>query len=196
LPINTVTTTSQSGAPEPTTTEPIYTVTTPDNSTWTPPPATGSTAPVTTYTQPPATRNPPKTGGTLLLNAGSFTVNSVVIIMSGGWQPGEQVTVTVYSDPIQLGVYTASAIGELSDIRFSIPRNFDPGTHTITAVGETSGTVSTTFQVTLVGVVTGGTVIQQPPAVAWLLIVCLIGAGLLLTPYTPRKPVAAKRGIG
>ena len=112
-----------------------------------------------------------------------------------GFLPGEQVTVTVHSDPIELGVKTADAQGRVL-VTFDVPSDFALGHHTVDFAGAVSGTVSTGFSVAVPaaggasGVETGGTV--QSHGSLLLLAGVLVVAGLAVQRL--RHPRAAKRG--
>jgi len=62
-----------------------------------------------------------------------------------GFLPGEEVTVTVHSDPMNLGSYKADARGNLN-VGF-LTDKLDVGRHTVNFVGVTSGTVMVGFDV-------------------------------------------------
>ena len=63
-----------------------------------------------------------------------------------GFLPGEQVDVTVHSDPINIGRRTADAQGRVP-VSFDVPKGFDLGRHTVEFVGVTSGTATVSFSV-------------------------------------------------
>ncbi|MDR1825417.1 MAG: Ig-like domain-containing protein [Bifidobacteriaceae bacterium] len=63
------------------------------------------------------------------------------------FEPGEKVTGVVHSTPIQLGTATADANGKVVFAAFTIPADFEYGTHTVTLTGETSGAATGTFRV-------------------------------------------------
>ena len=63
-----------------------------------------------------------------------------------GFLPGEQVSVTVHSDPIALGVFTADAHGNVP-VAFDVPADFVLGRHTVDFTGAISGKVSVGFSV-------------------------------------------------
>ena len=99
-----------------------------------------------------------------------------------GFLPGEQVTVTVHSDPISLGVFTADARGRVH-VTFDVPADFALGRHTVEFAGAISGTVTVGFSVaapasTVNGIQTGGT--AQDNGFLLLLAAVLIASGLLI----------------
>lgn len=70
------------------------------------------------------------------------------------------MTVTLYSDPIPLGVVAADGSGRVV-VSFVLPADFPVGPHTIEFVGQWSGTTKVGFQVvgaTTIRVSTGGSV--------------------------------------
>jgi hypothetical protein len=60
---------------------------------------------------------------------------------------GEKVTGVVHSEPLDLGTIEAAADGTAVFPVFSVPVDFEPGTHTVTLTGAQSGSVSATFEV-------------------------------------------------
>jgi uncharacterized repeat protein (TIGR02543 family) len=100
-----------------------------------------------------------------------------------GFLPGEQVTVSVHSEPLVLGVKTAGVDGSVP-VSFAVPLDFTAGKHTVVFVGESSGTVTVEFEVAAGPSVPGGGAVAATPgtgtgAVAGLVVAVLIGAGLL-----------------
>ena len=63
-----------------------------------------------------------------------------------GFLPGEQVTVTVYSEPLPLGTHQADDTGRVQ-VDFPIPADFETGSHKVQFVGAESGAVEATFAV-------------------------------------------------
>ena len=63
-----------------------------------------------------------------------------------GFLPGEDVVVTVHSDPINIARRTADADGRVP-VSFDVPKGFDLGRHTVEFVGVTSGTATVSFSV-------------------------------------------------
>ena len=64
-----------------------------------------------------------------------------------GFLPGEKVTVTVHSDPIDLGTLTADENGKVS-VSFEVLASLGVGAHSVEFAGAVSGTVSVAFDVT------------------------------------------------
>jgi len=79
-----------------------------------------------------------------------------VVIGGHNWVPGEQVTITVHSTPIQFPPVTVNPDGSLPSMQVALPADFEPGTHTLTAVGSQSGTVTLSFQVLATGQTSAG----------------------------------------
>ena len=63
-----------------------------------------------------------------------------------GFLPGEKVTVTLHSDPISLGVFTADDNGTVT-VPFTLPTDFNLGRHTVEFNGDISGVTSVGFDV-------------------------------------------------
>jgi len=97
-----------------------------------------------------------------------------------GFLPGEKVHVTVHSAPLDLGVFTADANGDVP-VSFTVPSDFELGTHTVEFAGVTSGTASATFQVVAAAPLadTGGSVLSSPGVMAPLAL-ALVVAGLIV----------------
>jgi len=92
----------------------------------------------------------------------SVPQGGVLKINSAGWAPGASVQMTVFSDPVDLGVALADSIGSMSH-SWNVPTDFPLGAHTVTLTGlDLAGsivTVSGTFDVTpLAGAIAGLTV--------------------------------------
>jgi hypothetical protein len=68
---------------------------------------------------------------------GSLTVNGQ------GFQPGEGITLQLFSTPVTLGTTTADPTGAFST-SVTIPASTPVGNHTIVATGNTSGTTAST----------------------------------------------------
>ena len=114
-----------------------------------------------------------------------------------GFLPGEQVDVTVHSDPINVGRRTADAEGRVP-VSFDVPKGFDLGRHTVEFVGVTSGTATVSFSVATptadssqIQGQTGGTATSQTNGSLFVLAGVLVVAGLLVQRLRPRT---AKRG--
>gem|GEM_PF-4840678 len=92
------------------------------------------------------------------IDLSSMTLSPGQSVVFGGrnWVPGEQVTITVHSDPIQFPPVTVNPDGTLPAMTVTLPATFEAGTHTLTAVGTQSGTVTMTFQVLAAGAVPAG----------------------------------------
>ena len=63
-----------------------------------------------------------------------------------GFLPGEDVVVTVHSDPINIGRVPANILGTVP-VSFQVPKDFAQGRHTVEFAGTTSGTVTVDFSV-------------------------------------------------
>ena len=103
-----------------------------------------------------------------------------------GFLPGEQVSVTVHSDPLSLGTYKADGLGRVS-VTFSMPKGFDLGAHTVDFVGVTSGTAVAGFTVVDMSAGTGGTASPSSGSVVLALVAVLcLSAGFAVS-MTVRK---------
>ncbi|MFL6206736.1 MAG: prenyltransferase/squalene oxidase repeat-containing protein [Acidimicrobiales bacterium] len=98
----------------------------------------GSVAPVTAgldaVTCPVATTVVPK----VTASVGSIVAGGTLTLHGVGFAPGETVDVTLHSAPVALGSFTADPDGEVT-APVTIPADVEPGVHTISMAGETSG---------------------------------------------------------
>jgi hypothetical protein len=77
------------------------------------------------------------------------------ITLSGnGFQPGETITIQLFSTPVTIGSTTADPSGAFTTT-VTIPANTTPGNHTIVATGLTSGTTAS-FAIVVTGASTAG----------------------------------------
>ncbi|MGO4103504.1 hypothetical protein AB4Y63_06080 [Leifsonia sp. YAF41] len=128
------------------------------------------------------------------------TVGGKASVSVSGFAPGENVSVTLHSDPIFLGTVKTDSVGS-GTLTFVVPV-VAPGLHHIVAVGETSGRVTTlpftvaatgttTPGTTTPGTGTGGTALAStgtnPAASLWLVaLLVLLGAGACAVAGTRR----------
>jgi hypothetical protein len=110
----------------------------PPTTTTEPEPASGA-APVT---DPAASEGPVASylDGTSALQV---VAGEVVEVQSSGWQPGSSVTVTMHSDPVQLGSVVTSAAGSFQS-GFVVPADAPVGAHALVLEG-TAATGGATF---------------------------------------------------
>lgn len=102
------------------------------------PTTTTTTAPSTTSTTTATSGTiPGQLPGFLTVVAGQSTM-----IQGGGFKPGETVTAAIHSTAIQVGAFTANAIGVASGT-IMVPVGTDVGYHEIYLTGESSGHVVT-----------------------------------------------------
>jgi adhesin/invasin len=81
------------------------------------------------------------------------------IVSGKNFNPGENVSLVIYSDPFEVGTAVADKDGKVT-FKFAVPETLEYGQHTATLTGEESGDASTTFEVIAKPVVpTGGTTI-------------------------------------
>ncbi|GAA1623864.1 invasin domain 3-containing protein [Leucobacter chromiireducens] len=71
------------------------------------------------------------------------------IAVGQGFQPGEAVTGTLRSAPVDLGILIADARGEVT-FDFTLPERIEQGRHTVTLSGERSGAAKASFAVVAV----------------------------------------------
>lgn len=77
----------------------------------------------------------------IVLGSGETAVvqpGDVIALSADGFEPGEQVNVTLESTPILVATPTATSAGSISAL-VTIPADFPPGQHTLRAVGQRSG---------------------------------------------------------
>ncbi len=87
-------------------------------------------------------------------------------VLFAGFAKNEPVAVTLYSEPIKLPNTTADADGIVT-IVFTVPVTLPPGTHLLTAVGQTSKVTGVaTFQVTAPVVASASTPSSAPSSTA------------------------------
>ncbi|MDP1793074.1 MAG: terpene cyclase/mutase family protein [Acidimicrobiales bacterium] len=65
-----------------------------------------------------------------------------VTVTGGGFEAGETVSITILSDPVDVGSVPASAAGEVNS-SFTVPASVPAGSHTIRLAGASSGVVVT-----------------------------------------------------
>ena len=113
------------------------------------------------------------TGAVSILSA---SVGNSQVLTGYGFMPGELVTISVHSDPIQVARLAADPTGQVQ-ATFVIPKGFGFGSHTAIFTGDRSGTATAPFTVTLAAS-TGGTVTTSP-ALAGMLMMAGLAAGAL-----------------
>ena len=122
--------------------------------------ATHSTTPPTTSdpgpssappsASPTISAAPSPSGGSVVVELSSATVRQggQDSATGRGFTPGEQVTATLHSTPVSLGVFTASPTGVVR-FAFTVPEDEEPGQHTLVISGANSGlTASASLTVT------------------------------------------------
>jgi hypothetical protein len=94
-------------------------------------------------------------------NAPSITTNVSVVVPGGslvvsgsGFQPGEAVTLQLFSTPVTLGTTSVDSTGAFST-SVTIPVSTPLGNHTIVATGGTSGSTASTSIVVVAATTTG-----------------------------------------
>ncbi|WP_437583236.1 DUF1349 domain-containing protein [Paramicrobacterium sp. CJ85] len=107
---------------------------------------------------------------------GTLKPGATQVVSATGFGPGEVVTGTMHSTPLDLGTQTADADGEVT-FRWTIPADTDAGVHTAVLSGETSGEVTAEFRVT--GKVLASTGADVAPWLWGSALLLLLGAGVL-----------------
>ena len=106
-----------------------------------------------------------------------------VVVEAGGFEPGQEIEVWMFSTPSQLGVLTAGTEGKISGT-FPLPNNVTAGDHRIVLEGRNSLGQDVTVGVGLyVGEPTGDGV---SPWVIWLPVTLAVSLGLII-PTTLRR---------
>jgi hypothetical protein len=103
-----------------------------------------------------------------------------------GFQPGEAVTVTLYSDPITLGTYLANSAGTVT-VTWTMPTTVAAGSHRLVFAGAASGSVEKAFTVTSTGTLSGTGASALVPMMTLLGLTALALAGLALTMASRRR---------
>jgi len=175
-----------------------------------PPSTTPSTpamapAPVQTTPQPSAgTEAQTPVTATIEMSSTTLSPGQNLVVTGHHWVPGEQVTITVHSDPIQFPPVTVNPDGSLPSMTVTVPPTLEAGTHTLTAVGTQSGTVTMTFQVLAAGDVPAGSVpgasgsgqgalastggqAAVAPGLGWLMGAALVATGLAVAVVRRRR---------
>jgi hypothetical protein len=83
------------------------------------------------------------------VSAPSIAQGGAVTFTGSGFDPGELITATVYSDPVALGTKAASAAGVLA-YDWTVPADFETGAHRVEFVGADGVAVTADFEVTAV----------------------------------------------
>jgi len=90
---------------------------------------------------------PAPSSATATLSATSVRAGDDLTVTGTGFIPGEAVSVTLYSTPVEIGSVTADAAGQMS-FTFTVPSDIEPGDHRVELVGQRSGArASATFVV-------------------------------------------------
>jgi adhesin/invasin len=110
------------------------------------------------------------------------------VVTGFNFNPGENVCLVIYSDPMKVGCADADAEGKVTFNAIDLSK-LAVGTHTATLTGEESGAVSSTFQVVPKPVVkTGGTSLPQAafPLGIMLLAAMMVLSGVVILPRARR----------
>lgn len=112
-------------------------------------PVTLTVVAAATSTSTTSTTSP--SGASAAIGVRSVPQGGTFDFQGGGFNPGETVDVTIFSDPVKVASVTANASGSVSG-RATVPTSVDPGTHRLELKGASSGKVaSVTFTVSAAG---------------------------------------------
>lgn len=104
-----------------------------------------------TFASAPPSTSAPTAPGTAIpqnISAPTIVAGGTQNVIFSGFEAGEQVNLTLFSDPITLSPVTADQTG-VATVAFIVPADFVAGTHRLEAIGAQSGTVGVaSFQVT------------------------------------------------
>jgi hypothetical protein len=105
-------------------------------------------------------------------------------VAASGFEPGEEVTGTMYSSPLDLGQQAADANGSVS-FTWTMPADVTPGQHTVILAGQRSGTVEQAITVGAGGVLatTGAGV---PGGLVGAGLFCLVAGAVVVLGLTRR----------
>jgi len=95
-----------------------------------------------------------------VVTTSSVMVGGTARAYATGFAPGEQVTVTMYSNPYVVGTFTADGNGRV-DVSWTVPIGTSLGAHLVEFAGLSSGTVSAPFTVTRMLASMGGSVADR-----------------------------------
>lgn len=91
--------------------------------------------PVTTVTSPTTVAPAEPTGPTVHASSGSIAAGGTLTLGGGGFAPTTPLTIELHSTPVRLGSTTSDADGNYSTT-VEVPRDTEPGTHSIVVSGE------------------------------------------------------------
>ncbi len=111
-------------------------------------------------------------------SAASVIAGGSVTISGVGFAPGETVDVTLNSTPVALGSFTADDAGAV-EAPVVIPAYIEPGMHTVTLVGQTSGVEASVEIEVVAPAPVPGAAAELPPTGSAAGELTLIGTGLL-----------------
>jgi hypothetical protein len=96
------------------------------------------------------------TAATLTSSTTTVCAGCSITLSGTGFQPGETITIQLFSTPVTLGSTTADPQGAFTTT-VTIPADTTPGNHTIVATGLTSG-ITASFAIVVTGASTTGAV--------------------------------------
>ncbi|AXH35000.1 hypothetical protein DVJ78_05860 [Humibacter sp. BT305] len=103
---------------------------------------------------------PPVIVPTVTLSSGEVRQGEQLVVTGSGFGPGEQVSATVFSDPVALDPQTADSQGGVT-FTWTVPADFATGAHTV-EVASAAGTASAPFTVTAAAVAPVAPAVTSP----------------------------------
>jgi hypothetical protein len=187
------------GTPTPSSTSAAVSVIIPDTASPTPSPSSshsgggshggGDTTPTPTPTPAVAPSPAPAPGQPadgLKLDHERIATGEWMVAIGTGFQPGEQVQLVLYSDPVVVHSFTADASGRF-EARFKIPKTFRLGLHTAEATGWESKHVANKRFTVVSAPAPAGTV----PFLWWLIVVIgVLVIGVIVVAVYFRRTIA------
>jgi hypothetical protein len=129
-------------------------------------------------------------GPTIQVQPATVVAGSSTVVSGGGFPPGSQLQVNLFSNSVLLGTTTANSLGQYQ-VSVTVPSGTAPGVHTV-VVSTASGTQQAQTTLTVVAPTTSTTAgslsltganVRGPGVLALL----LVGAGILSLAVTWRR---------
>jgi hypothetical protein len=110
------------------------------------------------------------------LSTYSLHPGETVTVYGYNFHSGETVAADMHSTPVHVGDVHADQAGHTEHSAWTVPADFEPGTHTAVLTGEHSGQVTATFEVLAVHVAAGGQLATERSLLPWILGLLALGA--------------------
>ena len=118
--------------------------------------------------------------GVLTLSTTIVRAGGSFVASGQGFEAGEDITLTLFSTPTYLGTVSADSAGAFSTV-VTVPSGIPAGTHTLQAVGATSGVVATGSIIVLAaGSGMAATGVSATGSLLLMLVLLTVGAALVL----------------